>query len=43
MPVVFLNGYDKSDIPARFADVPFCQKPAEFGDVIEALTRAAFG
>ena len=40
VPVVFVTGYDKSDIPARFADVPFCQKPAEFTEVIEALGRA---
>ena len=41
VPVVFVIGYDKSDIPARFADVPFCHKPAEFENVIEALGRAA--
>ena len=41
VPVVFVTGYAKSDIPARFADVPFCQKPAEFAEVIEALGRAA--
>ena len=37
VPIVFVTGYDKSDIPARYANVPFCQKPAEFTDVIEAL------
>ena len=40
VPLVFVTGYDKGDIPTRFADVPFCQKPAEFADVIEALERA---
>lgn len=39
VPVVFVTGYDKSDIPARFGGVPFCQKPVEFTDVIEALAR----
>ena len=41
VPVVFVTGYDRTDIPARFADVPFCQKPAEVSGVIEALGRAA--
>ena len=41
VPIVFVTGYDTSDIPTRFADVPFCQKPAEFADVIQALGRAA--
>ena len=41
VPVVFVTGYDKSDIPARFAEVPFCQKPAEFEEVTQALARAA--
>ena len=41
VPVVFVTGYDETEIPDRFAAIPFCQKPAEVGGVIEALERAA--
>lgn len=41
VPIVFVTGYDQSAIPSRFADVPYCQKPVETEQAIEALGRAA--
>ncbi|MEG3166152.1 response regulator [Sphingomonas sp. PB2P19] len=37
--VLFVTGYDRSDIPARFAKVPMCQKPVGADEVIAALAR----
>ena len=40
VPVVFATGYDAAIIPARFADVPCCQKPVDGEKVVQALARA---
>ena len=37
--VLFVTGYDRSDIPSRYAKVPLCQKPVGAGEVIAALGR----
>lgn len=37
VPVVFVTGYEASAIPARYADVPRCEKPVSVEHVIEAL------
>lgn len=39
VPVLFVTGYDRSDVPRRYADVPMCQKPAGADEVIAALGR----
>ena len=39
VPVLFVTGYDRNDIPSRYADVPLCQKPVGAGEVIAALGR----
>ena len=39
VPILFVTGYDRSDIPSRYADVPMCQKPVGVGEVIAALGR----
>ena len=39
VPVLFVTGYDRSDIPSRYADVPMCQKPVGADEVIAALSR----
>ena len=39
VPILFVTGYDRSDIPSRYADVPMCQKPVGAGEVIAALGR----
>ena len=39
VPVLFVTGYDRSDIPSRYSDVPVCQKPVGPGEVIAALRR----
>lgn len=39
VPVVFVSGYDRATIPARYANVPLCQKPVE----PEAVAKAMFG
>ena len=38
-PVLFVTGYDRSDIPTRYSDVPMCQKPVGVDEVIVALER----
>ncbi len=43
VPVLFVSGYDRSDIPRRYADVPLCQKPLGADEVIAALTRIVGG
>lgn len=37
VPFVFATGYDKTMIPARYADVPLCEKPVEATQVVQAL------
>ena len=39
IPFVFTTGYDVKAVPARFADVKRCEKPA----TPEAISRALFG
>ncbi len=39
IPFVFTTGYDSRMVPARFADVKRCEKPA----TPEAISRALFG
>ena len=39
VPVLFVTGYDRSDIPSRYAEVPMCQKPVGADEVIAALAR----
>lgn len=39
VPVLFVTGYDRCDIPDRYADVPMCQKPVGADEVIAALER----
>ena len=37
VPFVFATGYDRSVIPAAYADVPYCEKPAGARKVARAL------
>jgi CheY-like chemotaxis protein len=37
IPFVFATGYDPSILPARFTGFALCEKPAELGDIAEAL------
>jgi CheY-like chemotaxis protein len=39
VPVVFSSGYGRHDIPARYADVPLCEKPVD----TEKVARSMFG
>ena len=39
VPILFVTGYDRGDIPDRYAQVPMCQKPVGVDDVIAALER----
>lgn len=39
VPIVFVTGYDRNDIPARYAGVTLCQKPVGTDEVIAALAR----
>ena len=39
VPILFVTGYDRSDIPSRYAEVPICQKPIGADAVIAALER----
>lgn len=39
VPFLFVTGYDRATIPARYARVGCCEKPVE----IPALARALFG
>jgi two-component SAPR family response regulator len=41
IPFVFVTGYDRHTIPARFASAPFVQKPATREELIGALMHAA--
>lgn len=40
VPVVLASGYDASAIPATYAHLPRCQKPATGHDLASALARA---
>ena len=40
VPVVLASGYDASAIPAAYARLPRCQKPATGHDLARALVRA---
>lgn len=42
LPVVFVTGYDRPSIPARYSEVPLCLKPVNSERVVEALRRIAF-
>jgi CheY-like chemotaxis protein len=37
IPFVFATGYDPSILPAKFTGFALCEKPAELGDIAEAL------
>lgn len=37
VPFVFVTGYDQSAIPARYQDVPRCEKPIDVKKVAEAI------
>lgn len=37
IPFVFVTGYDRSAIPARYDAVPRCEKPANVSDISRAL------
>lgn len=39
VPVLFVTGYDRDEIPKRYANVPMCQKPVGADDVIAALAH----
>ncbi|WP_340314065.1 response regulator [Rhizorhabdus argentea] len=38
-PIIFVSGYDRSAIPARFADISLCQKPVKMQELRELLRR----
>ena len=39
VPVVFTTGYDASAIPARYSDIPRCEKPLDIGKLTGAIGR----
>jgi CheY-like chemotaxis protein len=39
IPVVFATGYGRHDIPARYADVPLCEKPVDPEQVARLMFR----
>lgn len=41
VPAVFVTGYERQSIPARYQDIPLCLKPVDSERVIEALHRIA--
>lgn len=41
-PIIFVSGYDRSAIPARFADIPLCQKPVQMQELRELLGCVLF-
>lgn len=43
IPVVFVTGYERSDIPGRYRTVPLCLKPVQTSAVIQALGRVVGG
>jgi CheY-like chemotaxis protein len=41
VPFVIASGYERSAMPARYAEVPFCQKPVSTNDVLLGLAQSA--
>lgn len=41
VPIVFVTGYDRGDIPGRYASVPLCRKPVGVDEVIAVLASIA--
>jgi DNA-binding response OmpR family regulator len=39
VPIAFTTGYDASAIPARFRDIPRCEKPISMAKVVQGLGR----
>jgi hypothetical protein len=39
----FATGYSPGDMPAEYADAPYCGKPLDFECLVEALARQASG
>ncbi len=39
LPVVFVTGYERANIPARYQNVPLCLKPVDSAQVVEVLGR----
>jgi CheY-like chemotaxis protein len=39
VPMVFLTGYDRAQIPAKHAQVPCLSKPAKVGEIIRTMER----
>ncbi|TNC47699.1 response regulator [Rubellimicrobium rubrum] len=39
VPVIFASGYDRSAIPERYADIPFCEKPVDRARCAKDLFR----
>jgi CheY-like chemotaxis protein len=37
IPLVFMTGYDKASIPARYSEVTRCEKPVALADIARAL------
>lgn len=37
IPFVFATGYNASTIPARYAEVPRCEKPVRLAEIVRAL------
>lgn len=37
VPMAFATGHDRGAIPARYADVPFCEKPVDPERIARAL------
>jgi len=40
VPFLFATGFDATSIPARFKDVPRCEKPTDVSKVVHAIGRA---
>jgi two-component SAPR family response regulator len=43
VPFVIASGYDRTSVPARHADAPFCQKPVTTRDLLQVLARSSIG
>lgn len=37
IPLIFATGYGQGDLPARFTEVPRCEKPVELSRIAQAL------
>jgi DNA-binding NtrC family response regulator len=42
IPIVFWTGYDKSILPARFAERPWCEKPMAVENLTSIVANAIF-